>query len=83
MRTSESPATLSSVVDTKEQVRVVELMAKYAWEIFGTEAHVMPRELDRSAKHKSKRESSPRQDDLYDEHRGGNHILSVKSSSAG
>ena len=60
LRTSESPATLSSVVDTKEQVRVVELMTKYAHEIFGGEASKVP---DRPSKLRHKRESSPRQEE--------------------
>ena len=73
LRTSESPATLSSVVDTKEQVRVVELMAKYAWDIFGPEANLMPRDYDhRPVKHKHKREHSPRLDELLEDHRTGN-----------
>ena len=71
LRTSESPATLSSVVDTKEQVRVVELMAKFAWEIFGPEANVMPRDMDRSSKLKVKRESSPRQEEVHEDQRIG------------
>ena len=61
LRTNESPATLSSVVDTKEQVRVVELMTKFAWDVFGTEASVMPRDPERHhARHRLKRENSPR-----------------------
>ena len=71
MRTSESPATLSSVVDTKEQVRVVELMAKFAWEIFGTEANVMPREMERSTRHRQRRDNSPRQEESAEDHRPG------------
>lgn len=72
LRTSESPATLSSVVDTKEQVRVVELMAKYAWDIFGPEANLMPRDYEtKPVKHKHKREQSPRLDELMEDHRTG------------
>jgi hypothetical protein len=72
LRTSESPATLSSVVDTKEQVRVVELMAKYALDVFGPEANLIPREYEhRPVKHKHKREQSPRLDELIEEHRAG------------
>jgi len=68
LRTSESPATLSSVVDTKEQVRVVELMAKFAWEIFGTEANVMPREVERSSRSRNRRDNSPRLEEVNDDH---------------
>lgn len=79
LRTSESPATLSSVVDTKEQVRVVELMAKYAWEIFGPEANVMPREADRTAsKHRHRRDNSPRQEEFHEEHRTGEDLKGLE-----
>ena len=80
LRTSESPATLSSVVDTKEQVRVVELMAKYAWEIFGAESNVMPRDSERTTKHKHKRENSPRQEDFHEEHGVGRQYNSCAAS---
>jgi hypothetical protein len=64
LRTNDSPATLDSVVDTKEQVRVVELMTKFAWEVFGTEASVMPRDQERHARHRLKRENSPRVEEI-------------------
>ena len=64
LRTSESPATLSSVVDTKEQVRVVELMTKYAYEIFGSEASQIP---EGRPKYRHKREMSPRQDEVQED----------------
>ena len=77
LRTSESPATLSSVVDTKEQVRVVELMAKYAWDIFGAESNVMPRENDKSSKQKSRREHILKTEDHHEEQRVGKFALSL------
>ena len=65
LRTSESPATLSSVVDTKEQVRVVELMTKYAHEIFGSEASQVPDRPSNKLRHR--REMSPRQDEVHED----------------
>lgn len=49
LRTSEGSASLSSLVDTVHQTRVVELLTKYATLVFGPAVSVLPRDYGRYA----------------------------------
>jgi len=49
LRTSEGSASLSSLVDTVHQTRVVELLTKYATHVFGPAVSVLPRDYGRYA----------------------------------
>jgi len=55
LRTSDGSASLSSLVDTVHQTRVVELLTKYATLVFGPAVSVLPRDYGRYA---SNREAS-------------------------